>query len=63
MTDDVIAAWRRAGPLSAESTRLLDALEEARRTGEGENGAWFAFLLSLTEEQQRAMLDLINLSH
>jgi len=53
-------AWRRAGPLSLKSQRLLDEVEAARAEGRVAGTLWVDFLRSLTPRQQRAVLGLID---
>ena len=55
-----VTAGCSAEPLSAESRRLLEALDAARQAEQGEADAWIAFLRSLSPGQQRVMLGLIE---
>ena len=57
---DAMEAWRRAGPLSLKSQRLLDEVEAARAEGRVAGTLWVDFLRSLTPRQQRAVLGLID---
>ena len=60
MLDDAFKIWEAAGPLSELSQRLFDAIETAREDGRSEMAAWVAFFRSLTEQQQRAVLAMIE---
>lgn len=53
-------AWRRAGPLSIKSQKLLDDVQAARAEGLPAGAIWVDFLRSLTPSQQRAVLKLID---
>ena len=60
MLDDAFKIWEASGPLSELSQRLFDAIETAREDGRSEMAAWVAFFRSLTEQQQRAVLAMIE---
>ena len=60
MLDDAFKIWEAAGPLSDLSQRLFEAIEDARDEGRSEIAAWVAFFRSLTEQQQKAVLGMIE---
>jgi hypothetical protein len=62
--DDIELAvqhWRDAGPLSAESTKLLIDLKDAAMTKQPEELIWAAFVRTLTEEQKAALMKLMSM--
>ena len=60
MLDDAFKLWQTAAPMSEVSRRLFEAIEAAREDGRSEMGAWIAFFRSLTEEQQQAVLAMLE---
>ena len=60
MLDDAFKIWEAAGPLSDLSQRLFEAIETAREEGRSEMAAWVSFFRSLTEQQQKAVLAMIE---
>jgi hypothetical protein len=62
--NDVEAAvqhWRDVGPLYAESTKLLIDLKDANLTDQPEKLIWASFVLTLTDEQKTALLEVLTL--
>ena len=53
--------WREAGPLSEESTKLLIDLREANLPDQPGNLIWAAFVRSLTEVKQTALVGVPEL--
>lgn len=60
MLDDAFKVWESAGSLSELSQQLFEAIESAREEGRSEMAAWIAFFRSLTEQQQKAVLAMIE---
>ena len=59
--DAALEHWRKAGPLSDESTKLLIDLREANLLEQPGNLIWAAFVRSLTEVQKAALLGVLEL--
>ena len=59
--DAALWRWREAGPVSDESTKLLIDLREANLLDQPGNLIWAAFVRSLTESQQAALVGVLEL--
>ncbi|MEQ8860795.1 MAG: hypothetical protein RIC56_19290 [Pseudomonadales bacterium] len=60
--DAAIARWKAAGPLSEESMKLLLELREAALTDQPQDFLWSAFVRSLSDEQRKAALALMEVA-
>jgi hypothetical protein len=56
-----VQRWRDAGPLDADSTKLLIDLKDANLTDQPSDLIWAAFVRSLNPEQKSALLDLLQI--
>jgi hypothetical protein len=59
--DASLKRWREAGPISEESTKLLIDLREANLLDQPGNLIWAAFVRSLTEAKQAALVGVLEL--
>jgi hypothetical protein len=59
--ESALQAWRDAGPLSEEFTKLLIDLREAGMTEQPQDLIWAAFVRSLTKDEQSALMALLQM--
>ena len=59
--DTALSRWREAGPHTNESTKLLIDLREANLLDQPGDLIWSAFVRSLTEVQQSALVGVLEL--